>query len=68
VERQHLRLELLKLTYTHGRDSSEAVSKAEALEAYVCKKDEVALPPVKQRGRPPQKTGTRGNRAVKTAG
>jgi hypothetical protein len=32
---QELRLELLKLTYSHGRESSEAVERAEVLEGYV---------------------------------
>lgn len=32
---QELRLELLKLTYNHGREASEAVTRAKELEAYV---------------------------------
>lgn len=30
-----LRLELLRLTYTHGRDPAEAVGRAKVLEGYV---------------------------------
>lgn len=30
-----IRLELLKLTYTHGRDAAEAVERAKVLEAFV---------------------------------
>jgi len=30
-----LRLKLLELTYTHGRDASEAVARAKELEKYV---------------------------------
>ena len=36
-----MRLELLKLTYTHGRDAAEAVARAKALEAFVFA-DEIA--------------------------
>lgn len=35
MDRHQLRLELLRLTYTHGRDSAEAVARAKALEEYV---------------------------------
>lgn len=35
MERQALRLELLKLTYTHAREASEAVARAKVLETYV---------------------------------
>lgn len=30
-----IRLELIKLTYSHGRDATEAVGRAEKLEEYV---------------------------------
>lgn len=35
MEREDLRLELVKLTYTHGRTTAEAVARAKDLEAYV---------------------------------
>jgi hypothetical protein len=35
MEIESLRLELLKLTYTHGRDIPEIVERARGLEAYV---------------------------------
>lgn len=35
MTRESLRLELLKLTYTHGRDSAEAVGRAKELEKYL---------------------------------
>lgn len=31
----NMRLELLKLTYSHGREPSEAIARAEELEKYV---------------------------------
>lgn len=35
MDKAQLRLELIKLTYTHGRDVCEAVARAKALEAYL---------------------------------
>lgn len=35
METKALRLELLKLAYTHGREAREAVARAEELEKYV---------------------------------
>jgi len=35
MTQQELRLELLKLTYSHGREASEAVKRAGVLESYV---------------------------------
>lgn len=35
MDRQTLRLELLKLTYSHGRQASEAVARAKELEDFV---------------------------------
>lgn len=35
MERDELRLELLKLTYSHGRDAAEAVRRAKELERYI---------------------------------
>jgi hypothetical protein len=35
MTRDELRLELLRLTYSHGRDSAEAVERAKVLESYV---------------------------------
>jgi hypothetical protein len=35
MTREELRLELLKLTYTHGRTSAEAVARAQELEGHV---------------------------------
>lgn len=54
MDERELRLELLKLTYTHGRDVSEAVSKAEVLENYVLGAAP-AVPKIPVRkGRPPK--------------
>jgi hypothetical protein len=36
MTRDELRLELLSLTYSHGRDAAEAVERAKVLELYVC--------------------------------
>lgn len=41
MTKDEMRLELLKLTYTHGRTSAEAVARAEELEAFVLE-DEIA--------------------------
>lgn len=35
MQRDELRLELLKLTYAHGRDAAEAVGRAKTLEEYI---------------------------------
>lgn len=35
MTRDELRLELLKLTYVHGREAAEAVRRAKELESYV---------------------------------
>jgi hypothetical protein len=35
MERNEVRLELLKLTHHHGRDATEAVKRAQVLEGYV---------------------------------
>lgn len=35
MQRDQLRLELLRLTYAHGRDFAEAVARAKVLEDYV---------------------------------
>ena len=35
MDRAQLRLEIIKLTYTHGRDTTEAVSRARDLENYI---------------------------------
>ncbi len=35
MNREEMRLEILKLTYTHGRETSEAVGRAKALEDYI---------------------------------
>jgi hypothetical protein len=35
MTRDEVRLELLKLTYTHGREAADAVVRAKVLEAYV---------------------------------
>jgi hypothetical protein len=35
MDLKELRLELLKLTYSHGREAPEAVARAEVLEQYV---------------------------------
>lgn len=48
MDRQEIRLELLRLTYSHGRDTSEAVQRAKDLEAYVYSEG------AKRRGRPPK--------------
>lgn len=37
MNRDELRLELLKLTYSHGRSAQDAVDRALELESYVCK-------------------------------
>jgi hypothetical protein len=42
MTKQDVRLELLKLTYNHGREASEAVERAKILEAFVL--DESAKP------------------------
>lgn len=42
MTKQDVRLELLKLTYNHGREASEAVERAKVLEAFVL--DESAEP------------------------
>lgn len=52
MSEQELRLELVKLTYNHGRDVSEAVGRAKILEEYVLGiSPEVPSP---RRGRPPK--------------
>ena len=38
MTREEFRLECLKLTYTHGRDSAEAVARAKDLEKYIFEK------------------------------
>jgi hypothetical protein len=35
MKKEELRLELVKLTYTHGRDVAEALGRAKELEKYV---------------------------------
>jgi hypothetical protein len=40
MDRQELRLEIVKLTYTHGREITEAVARAKALEAYILDESE----------------------------
>ena len=35
MTKSEMRLELLKLTYSHGRDASEAVDRAKVLEAFL---------------------------------
>lgn len=57
MDQDIMRLELLKLTYTHGRSPDEAVAGAKILEAYVTNEHEVS-PPVK---RGPYKKKTRDN-------
>jgi hypothetical protein len=52
-----LRIELLRLTYTHGRDASEAVDRAKVLEQYVSDgavltPDSESDEPKRRRGRP----------------
>lgn len=37
MNRDELRLELLKLTYSHGRSARDAIDRALELESYVCK-------------------------------
>ena len=39
-----LRIELLKLTYAHGRTSEEAVERAKTLEKYVLEEAKAARP------------------------
>lgn len=46
IDQKALRLELLKLTYAHGRDSAEAVRRAKELEAYCNESPEPVQPPV----------------------
>lgn len=58
---RELRLELLKLTYTHGREAAEAVERAKVLEAYISSDPvggvrgaEGSAPPKRGPGRPPK--------------
>lgn len=53
MDRETLRLELVKLTYAHGRDAAEAVGRAKDLEAYV---SEPAPKPADTTLKLPQKT------------
>lgn len=55
MNRADLRLELLKLTYSHGREPSEAVDRAKVLEAYLHEElAEVAAPEGKTLKLPPK--------------
>lgn len=61
MELKELRLELLKLTYNHGREAREAVDRAKELETYVL---EVAKSKAAESGkttRTPPKHLQRGN-------
>lgn len=62
TERAELRLELLKLTYTHGRESTEAVSRAKILEDFILEESESAD------GKPAQGAKTLPTGKVKKAG
>lgn len=64
MKREDLRLELLKLTYAHGRDVAEAVGRAKVLETYVWEQEsdstfEVELGTLEKRapGRPRKNAG-----------
>jgi hypothetical protein len=55
MDSNELRLELLKLTYSHGREASEAVARAEELEEYVTDYPaQKAAPVVKPTKTPPK--------------
>lgn len=61
MTREEFRLECLKLTYSHGRESAEAVARARDLEKYIFEKHEDELfgevLPAKT-AEPPKKVGT----------
>lgn len=40
MTQSELRIELLKITYSHGREASEAVTRAKELEAYLLEAEE----------------------------
>jgi hypothetical protein len=61
MARQELRLELLKLTYSHGRESSEAVERAKVLETYVLGETAKAAPAGDKTLKLPPKHLRRGN-------
>lgn len=62
MTKEDLRLEILKLTYTHGRESSQAIERARELENYLTEKPAVVeapkenltkvIPPKGKPGRP----------------
>jgi hypothetical protein len=54
MTQDEIRLELLKLTYTHGRDAAEAVGRAKILEAFIRGEyvDEPEAPQKRGPGRP----------------
>lgn len=57
MERELVRLELLKLTYTHGRDANDAVERAKVLESYVLPEDKANNVPAKTASKPSKKAG-----------
>jgi len=58
MEREDVRLECVKLTFSHGRGSTEAIAEAKLLESYINFAEvtsspvKVDLPPKKRKGRP----------------
>ena len=67
---EQIRLELVKLTYNHGRDASEAVDRAKALESYGCQKSSESVPEVPKKvvRAPKTSSGNSGIPSRKTAG
>ncbi len=58
MDRALVRLEIIKLTYTHGRDAAEAVSRARELENYIFEFQDEKQKEVKSK---PRKTGNSEN-------
>lgn len=56
MTRDELRLELLKLTYIHGRTSAEAVERAREMEVFVLDNSSAAGSPLKKGPGRPRKT------------
>lgn len=61
MDLKDLRIELLKLTYTHGRDASEAVTRAKELEGYVIESSAQKAAPMAKPTKIPPKHLQRGN-------